>query len=116
MGGVKMPMQKPIKMESNNLMIWTLSIPFIHPNCMPNVSLNNEIFILGTSIEQSRELSNICVGGAEGIPMSCAQFNFEQICKMILNWSQLLQDHGGSLVDKNDVKILELTLPFLVEL
>jgi hypothetical protein len=102
MSEMEMPMQRPFKSESNGLTSWTFQIPFTHQNCIPNISVSDDLFIFGTSSDQSSELSSVFEKEPTGAPLSEAQLNFKPLRELSLNWMNLLSEHGAELMGESD--------------
>ena len=113
MSGMEMPMQRPFKSESSGLTSWTFQIPFTHQNCIPNISVSDDLFIFGTSSDQSSELSAVFEKEAAGAPLSEAQLNFKPLRELSLNWLNLVHEHGADLIGENEFEELEEAKPYL---
>jgi len=113
MSGMKIPMQRPFKSESNGLTSWTFQIPFTHQNCIPNISVSDDLFILGTSSDQSSELSSVFEKEPTGVPLSEAQLNFKPLRELSLNWLSLVSEHGADLMGDTDFEDFKEAQPYL---
>ena len=111
MSGMEIPMQRPFKSQSNGLTSWTFQIPFTHQNCIPNISLSDELFILGSSSDQSVELAGLFEKEATGVALSEAQLNFKPLRDLSLNWLSLVSEHGAELMDENEFQELVAAKP-----
>lgn len=116
MSGMEMPMQRPFKSESNGLTSWTFQIPFTHQNCIPNISVSDDLFILGSSSDQSAELSKLFKKEPTGAPLSEAQMNFKPLRDLSLNWLNLVSEHGADLMNESEFEKLNEAKPYLESL
>ncbi|MEO1858065.1 MAG: hypothetical protein ABGY95_11985 [Rubritalea sp.] len=113
MSGMELPMQRPFKSESNGLTSWTFPIPTTHQNCTPNITVSDDLFVLGSSPDQANELASVFEKEATGSPLSEAQLNFEPLRDLSLNWLTLVSEHGADLMSENEVEDLKEAKPYL---
>lgn len=67
MTGEKIPMQKPISSDKDNMTTWFFSFPFFQDDFLPSVTLSDNWFAASTSKIQATDLmSKAAAGGAEG--------------------------------------------------
>lgn len=52
----KIPMQKPIKIEKDDMVTWFIAVPFMQDDFMPSVTLNNDWFVASSSKLQAGDL------------------------------------------------------------
>ncbi|MFC4993713.1 hypothetical protein [Rubritalea tangerina] len=116
MFGENIPMQRPFKSESNGLTSWTFQIPFTHQNCIPNVSLSDELFILGTSSDFSVELAKAFEKEASGAPMAEMQFNFSPLTELGENWLSQLEKHSEEFMSESEQSDFEEAIPVMKKL
>lgn len=63
----KIPMQKPIKIEKDDMATWFISVPFMQDDFMPSVTLNNDWFVASSSKLQAGDLiGKAKLGGDSG--------------------------------------------------
>ena len=67
MAGEKIPMQKPISSEKDDMTTWFFSMPFFQDDFLPSVTVSDEWFAASTSKTQTIDLmSKAAAGGAQG--------------------------------------------------
>ena len=113
MTGAEIPMQRPFKSVSDGLTSWTFQIPFTHQNCTPNVSVSDDLFIVGSSPDFAAEIAAVYEEGATGAPMSEMSLNFDVLRDLGANWLAVVDQHGAGLMGEAEREQFEQVKPML---
>ena len=109
--GSPIPMQKPFKIDAKDLTTWTFMIPFTHQNCMPNVSLNDDIMVVGTSTAQANEIASYYDPNKSGTPLAESHFHFAPFKALTLNWLEQVTSNGQSFIPQEQIMATQLAAP-----
>ncbi len=114
--GKKIPMQKPISSEKDDMTTWFFSFPFFQDDFLPSVTVSDKWFAASTSKSQATDLiSQAKVGGKTGSGMRF-YMNFEEIRTYAESSLAVMSEQSAQLFSEEQRAEFEEAKPKLIEL
>lgn len=108
LAGEKIPMQKPMSSENNGLKTWFFPIPMQTDDFVPSITLDDEVFVMGTSKERAVALAQAAKKKGEGQTGSLTVMNFGPLREFLANWMSLVEENPEEiLVDEDALEFFE---------
>jgi hypothetical protein len=116
MSGKKIPMQKPISSEKDDMTTWFFSFPFFQDDFLPSVTVSDKWFAASTSKSQATDLiSQAKVGGKAGSGMRF-YMNFEAIRTYAESSLAVVNEQSAQLFSEEQRAEFDEAKPKLIEL
>ena len=101
--GEKIPMQKPMSSQANELMTWFYPIPMQTDDFVPSVTLDNEVMALSTSKKRAIELARLSKQKPEAMSGVYFTMNFKPMQEFLSAWIQLAEDNPEELLENEEM-------------